>query len=61
MADAPRLGPVLLLVSLLRARAATLAGQPVRATAWALLGVAASFWWPGYLPMKLAMEATKDG
>ena len=60
MRDAPRLGPVLLLVSLLRARSARLAGQPVRALAWAVFGVCASLWWPGWLSMKLALEATAD-
>ena len=56
----PQLGPVLLLVALLRARTATLAGQPVRANAWAVFGLAAALWWPGWQMMAMAMEATRD-
>lgn len=54
-----RIWPVLLLVCLLRARAATLGGESWRATTWALAGVAASLWWPGWRLMGMAMAATE--
>lgn len=47
-----------LLVCLLRARAATLAGERLRSLAWAWLGLAAAVRWPGLGRMFEAMEAT---
>ncbi len=41
-------GAALVLVCLLRARAARMAGEDARAQAWAILGVAAICWWPGW-------------
>lgn len=54
-----RLGPILLLVCLLRARAATIGWESWRAFAWALAGVAASIWWPRWRLMAMAMAATE--
>lgn len=48
------------LVCLLRARAATLAGQTWAATGWAILGTLAVMLWPGVSRMHEALGATRD-